>query len=381
MRSQNGAPVVFDVPPAFQVESIVGQGAYGAVCKADFRGDQIALKKIPLYSKDEESARRVLREIEILQHLQFCEQVVGCRLFFRPTSGEKDVYVAMDYVPSDLSAVIKNLNIALDETIVRYFTCQLLLAIRALHRCHVLHRDVSTRNILVDYNSQIFLCDFGLSRFFDPEEQLSFGVVTQWYRAPEIILDAEYGFKSDVWSAGVILGELLLRRHLFPGRANDSANQLNLIFTLVGTPPREVFDAGRPFARASDNAKNYALAYMDRRPSASQITKMLRASPILPQCGVEEAPLAVQLAEQLLQFNPEQRPTAEEALRHPWFDACRDFIDEVVALQDAQPVPTFTQSQRMSLAALVARIEEIVPVFSEDLLVEDEDADGGAAGP
>ncbi|EPY32922.1 mitogen-activated protein kinase 6 [Strigomonas culicis] len=287
----------------------------------------------------------------------------------------------MDYVTSDLSSVIKNTTIQLDENIIRYITCQLLLAIRALHRCCVLHRDVSTRNILVQSNSQIFLCDFGLSRFFDPDEQLSFGVVTQWYRAPEIILDAEYSYPSDVWSVGVILGELLLRRHLFPGKANDSANQLNLIFHLVGTPPPGLFDAGRPLERASVNAKHYALAYLERRPCAPVLVDLLRASPVLMQPEDHSVPLAVHLAAQLLQFDPTQRPTADAALRHPWFAPCRAFIDEMVALQDKEPLPSFTPTQGMSLAQLVETIERQVPVFSEDLLVEEEEEENHADEP
>ncbi|GET85523.1 protein kinase, putative [Leishmania tarentolae] len=374
---QESSTLIFDVPDAFQVESIIGQGAYGAVCKAVFCDDQIAVKKIPHYSRGEDTARRVLREIEILQNLQFCEQVVGCRLFFRPKSGEKDLYVAMDYIPADLSSVIKNGAITLDESVVRYITCQLLLALRALHRCNVLHRDVSTRNILIHYNSQVFLCDFGLSRFFDPDEQLSFGVVTQWYRAPEIILDAAYSYASDVWSVGVILGELLLRRHLFPGKSNDSANQLQLIFHLVGTPSKDIFDADRSFGRASQNAKNYALAYIERRPCPSTVVNLLSTSPVLHHSVVTAGPpQAVQLAEQLLQFDPAKRPSADEALRHPWFDPCRAFIDEVVQHQDEEEIPVFTQTQNMNVEELVRRIEEVVPVFSEDLLVED---DGGAA--
>ncbi|CAJ1005390.1 putative Protein kinase domain/Protein tyrosine kinase [Leishmania naiffi] len=377
---QESNTLIFDVPDAFQVESIIGQGAYGAVCKALFCDDQIAVKKIPHYSRTEDAARRVLREIEILQNLQFCEQVVGCRLFFRPKSEEKDVYVAMDYIPSDLSSVIKNGAITLDESVVRYITCQLLLALRALHRCNVLHRDVSTRNILIHYNSQVFLCDFGLSRFLDPDEQLSFGVVTQWYRAPEIILDAAYSYASDVWSVGVILGELLLRRHLFPGKTNDSANQLQLIFHLVGTPSKDIFDADRSFGRASQNAKNYALAYIEHRPCPSTLVNLLSTAPALRHSAIEAVPpQAVQLAQQLLRFDPAKRPSADEALRHPWFDPCRAFIDEVVQHQDVEEIPVFTQTQNMSLEELVKRIEEVVPVFSEDLLVEDDSAAANSA--
>ncbi|EAN86555.1 putative protein kinase [Trypanosoma cruzi] len=368
----SSAPLIFDVPPVFKVESIIGQGSYGAVCKAVYGTDQIAIKKIPNYVKSEETLRRVLREIEILQNLQFCEQVVGCRLLFRPTSREKDVYVVMDYIPSDLSLVVKSKSIALSENIIRYITCQLLLALRAMHRCNVLHRDFSTRNILINYNSQVFVCDFGLSRFFDPDEQLSFGVVTQWYRAPEIILDAEYDAANDVWSVGVIVCELLLRRHLFPGKCNDSADQLNLIFHLVGTPPATVFNEGQPFARASVNAKNYALSVIEKRPRKSMLRELLLRTPILQGKDAEKS-LIIDLAENLLSFNPRDRPTADKALQHAWFEPCRTFINEMIAAQDEQCTsPQFSSISSLSMEELIEKIEELVPMFSEELLASED---------
>lgn len=371
-------PIAFDVPPPFVVESIVGQGAYGAVCKAQFAGEWIALKKIPRYAMNREAAMRVLREVEILQKLQFCEQVVGCRLFFRPLSQEKDIYVAMDYVPSDISSVIKSKSTVLDEKVIRYLTCQLLLAIRALHRCNVLHRDVSTRNILVDGRAQVFLCDFGLSRFYDPDEELSIGVVTQWYRAPEIVINADYGPPSDVWSVGVILGELLLRKHLFPGTPQHSADQLDHILSFVETPKKSLFLPGGSLDSASVEAKKYIFQRIEMDSHPNYLDQLLCKSEALqPQIKAEaeaglpfSLPPAVELALSILQFDPSCRPTASEALQHPWFDECRDFINEMIAEQDKEPIPKFTPAQKLSLEELVSRIEATVPVFCEALLVD-----------
>ncbi|EAN77747.1 protein kinase, putative [Trypanosoma equiperdum] len=370
----SNAPLIFDVPPVFKVESIIGQGSYGVVCKALYGIDQIAIKKIPNYTKSDETARRVLREIEILQNLQFCEQVVECRLLFRPTSREKDVYVVMNFLPSDLSSVIKNKSVPLNEKIICYITCQLLLALRAMHRCNVLHRDLSPRNILVNHDSQVFVCDFGLSRFFDPDEQLSFGVVTQWYRAPEIILDAEYDAANDIWGVGVIVCELVLRRHLFPGKWNDSADQLNHIFHLVGTPPASVFEQGQPFARASANARKYALSVVEKKPCSPMLQELLRSSPLF-QSNEVESHSVIDLAVKLLSFNPRDRPTADDALRHPWFDQFRSFIGEMIETQDGHGVGTMQLSACGTLPVedVVKRIEELVPIFSQDLLVSDDE--------
>ena len=69
------------------------------------------------------------------------------------------------------------------------------------------------------------ICDFGLARYCPPDHQgqdgmhMSDYVATRWYRAPEVILSREsYTRAIDMWSVGCILGELLGRKPLFPGR-------------------------------------------------------------------------------------------------------------------------------------------------------------------
>lgn len=63
-------------------------------------------------------------------------------------------------------------------------------------------------------------------------------VATRWYRAPEVLLAYKvYTSAMDVWSVGCILGELLLRRPIFPG--TDTQNQLDLICGMIGSPSHD----------------------------------------------------------------------------------------------------------------------------------------------
>jgi serine/threonine protein kinase len=78
-------------------------------------------------------------------------------------------------------------------------------------------------NILLNPRGEVKLADFGLSRPYDGRKNYTNRVVTLWYRAPELLLGSQrYGPGIDMWSAGCILGELLLNQPLLPGPTGES---------------------------------------------------------------------------------------------------------------------------------------------------------------
>jgi mitogen-activated protein kinase 1/3 len=89
-----------------------------------------------------------------------------------------------------------------------------------MHSGKVLHRDLKPSNLLLNKNCDLKICDLGLARGYEEDEpkNLTEYVVTRWYRAPEVILNAsKYTDKIDVWSIGCIFAELLGRTPLLPG--------------------------------------------------------------------------------------------------------------------------------------------------------------------
>ncbi|XP_047965210.1 cyclin-dependent kinase 11B-like [Salvia hispanica] len=138
------------------------------------------------------------------------------------------VLVVMEFLPSDLSRLIAARKVPFFAPQLKIMMCQILDGVRFLHDNGVMHRDLKLANILTNKGNRLKICDFGLSRWENGSGSYTPGMVTQWYRAPEILMgETNYTSAVDMWSVGCIMAELVLRKVLFPG--NSGIQQLSLI--------------------------------------------------------------------------------------------------------------------------------------------------------
>jgi len=282
----------------------LGRGAYGVVCSAldKVSNRKVAIKKVVNAFDDLIDAKRILREVKMLRHFKH-ENVIGLRDLIPPPEDEPfiDIYIVLDFMETDLHKIIYSKNDLTDEHI-QYFLYQILKGMKYIHSSNVIHRDLKPSNLLLNSNCDLKICDFGLARGVKEEVdyELTEYVVTRWYRAPEVMCSCqEYDHKIDVWSIGCILAELHGRKPLFPGE--DYIKQMNLIFNVLGTPePADM--------KFISNEK--ALEYI----------KSLKKKPKVPFSKIykDANPLALDLMEKMLTFNPNKRISVEEALAHPY---------------------------------------------------------------
>lgn len=101
-------------------------------------------------------------------------------------------YVLTELMQSDLHKIIVSPQ-PLSADHVKVFVYQILRGLKYLHSANVLHRDIKPGNLLVNSNCILKICDFGLARIWDRNDQqnMTHEVVTQYYRAPELLMGAK----------------------------------------------------------------------------------------------------------------------------------------------------------------------------------------------
>lgn len=293
-----------------QSDRPIGYGAFGIVWSVtDPRdGKKVALKKMPNVFQNLVSSRRVFREIKLLCYLKH-ENVMSALDILQPPPIDyfQELYVITELMQSDLHRIIVSTQ-PLTADHVRIFLYQTLRGLKYLHSARILHRDIKPGNLLVNSNCLLKICDFGLARVDEPDrsKNMTLEVVTQYYRAPELLMGAKhYTSAIDIWSVGCIFAELLGRRILF--QARSPIHQLELIIDLLGTPNSE------DMKFACQGAKKHIRNIPQKQPA-------LAALYILSSQATHEA---VHLLCQMLVFNPDKRIDACAALSHPYLEEGR----------------------------------------------------------
>lgn len=282
----------------YQRLDVLGEGTYGVVYRATDRqtGRVVALKKVRLDRTEEGIPQTALREVSILQEIHH-QNVVN---LLDVICQDGKLYLIFEFVEQDLKKALDKRPSAFSGCTLKKLVYQLLDGLYFCHRNRIVHRDLKPANILLTSDGTLKIADFGLARAFQvPMHTYTHEVITLWYRAPEILLgEKHYSPAVDIWSVGCIFAELARGRVLF--RGDSEIGQLFEIFQLLGTP----VDNSWPGVSKLPDYRDV----FPRWPGSS----LNSAIPTLDSEGVD-------LLASMLRYNPTERISAKEALRHPWF--------------------------------------------------------------
>src|SRR5689334_4721296 len=193
-------------------------------------GRQIALKVLHRrFARDTEFVERFRREASAAARLQH-PNVVG--VYDR---GEWDgtSYIAMEYLPGrSLKDVIRQES-PLDPLRAIDITVQILKAARFAHRHGIVHRDLKPHNVMVDDEDRVKVTDFGIARAGASDMTETGSIMgTAQYLSPEQAQGHPVSQRSDLYSVGVVLYELLTGRIPF-----DGESAVTIALKQVSEPP------------------------------------------------------------------------------------------------------------------------------------------------
>ena len=214
----------------FQIISKLGEGAYSTVFKVKRNIDKkiYALKKVKILNLSEKEKENALNEVRILASVKSNFVVSYKEAFF----DEKDntLCIIMEFADrGDLYQKIvqhKKSAIFFEESDIWRIFIQLVKGLKSLHDLKILHRDMKSANVFLFSNGSAKLGDLNVSKV--AKRGLGYTQTgTPYYASPEVWKDKPYDNKSDVWSLGCVLYEMITLRPSF--RAQNMEGLFNKV--------------------------------------------------------------------------------------------------------------------------------------------------------
>ncbi|OCT49810.1 Serine/threonine-protein kinase AFC2 [Cladophialophora carrionii] len=340
----------------YEIIKLLGQGTFGKVVEAydSKKKSKCAVKIIRSVQKYRDASRIELRVLSTLA-LNDKNNRNKCIHLRDSFDFRNHICIVTDLLGQSVFDFLKgNGFVPFPSSQIQNFARQLFTSVAFLHDLNLIHTDLKPENILLVHNtyqtftynrtipssshttsrtarqrrvlldSEIRLIDFGSATFDD--EYHSSVVSTRHYRAPEIILQLGWSFPCDIWSIGCILVEFFTGDALF--QTHDNLEHLAMMEAVCSSKidaklVKQVCSGGRG-ANANSAAKFFnrgKLEYPNQETSKASrkyVKAMKHLHEFIPANTSFNRQL-LDLLRKIFVYDPKNRITAKEALKHPWF--------------------------------------------------------------
>ena len=293
----------------YEIIERIGGGAFADVYKAKEKssGELVAIKILKRkYKKLEDclelgecKSLQKLLDVSISDQKGFNNIIKLNRFIFVKKTGTFNL--VFEYMKQDLLELMKSKEPGhLEESEIKDIIYQTLLGLAYMHKYGYFHRDMKPENLLIN-DKIVKIADFGLAREIRSIPPYTEYVSTRYYRAPECILkSSNYNSPIDIWAVGCIMAEMYLHpKPLFYGQ--NEKEVLNKICSILGTPTHDTW------AKGIQQANLIGIKLPNN--SGTDLAN------IIPNAS----PKAIEVMKEMLQWDPNKRPTAISLLNHSFF--------------------------------------------------------------
>lgn len=213
-----------------EVIRTIGKGTHGTVVLARRKvdGAVVAVKRVRISQISENGRKQADNEVILLKSLYH----VNIVRFYDHFMADDELNIVMEYADGgNLRQLVKLRSREkmgpFPEPVIMSWFAQLVLAVAYIHGKNVLHRDLKAQNVFLTHKNVVKLGDFGISKALAGDATANTACGTPESMSPEICRGEPYGKKSDIWSLGCILYEMIMLRRPF------EASTLPEIFTKI----------------------------------------------------------------------------------------------------------------------------------------------------
>ena len=239
----------------YKILSKLGEGGMGVVYKAEDTKLKrtVALKFLPAHVDDDEAAQRFVNEAQAVSAL---DHPNICAIYEIDQTPEGQMFIVMPcYEGASLQAIVKQGPLDLGRAVE--IASQVARGLAKAHEKGIIHRDVKPGNILVTSDGLSKIVDFGLAKLATQTRLTRAGttVGTVMYMSPEQAQGEETDERSDIWSLGVVLYEMVTGKPPFTGDHEQA-----IIYSILNSPHDPVTRRSPTTPKALERILGRALA-------------------------------------------------------------------------------------------------------------------------
>ncbi|XXG56910.1 hypothetical protein AAC387_Pa03g4214 [Persea americana] len=290
----------------YEVVKKVGRGKYSEVFEGVHcpTSERCVIKILKPVKK-----KKIKREIKILQNLCGGPNIVKLLDIVRDQQS-KTPSLIFEYVNN---SDFKVLYPTLTDFDTRYYIYELLKALEYCHSQGIMHRDVKPHNVMIDHEQRkLRLIDWGLAEFYHPGKEYNVRVASRYFKGPELLVDLQdYDYSLDMWSLGCMFAGMIFRKEPF-FYGHDNYDQLVKIARVLGTDELNAYL--NKYHLELDPHLEALVGRHSRKPWSKFIN---------PDNQHLAVPEAIDFLNKLLRYDHQERPTAKEAMAHPYFNLVR----------------------------------------------------------